>query len=305
MKRLLSIFAILAMVFSIQSCIGNSDNPDYTQSVQLKGYNHIYEPDKTDNPVRNKTAKCVLDVNISQMTMTLASTGAIESDGEEITLTFTDIPMKYSQSKGFSFELPTTTPVSSDGKDYKVSNLKGTFVTYGISDNTTMVAINVLQLSYTVDNKYVITTTMQTPIDTDSKAPQYYFVNSSTTTTAAGLEPFSTTVTSYLVYLTAADKADVRIINAQFAQRMPQMTMVFADVPVKLTAEGYELEAETIVPKINDTPQPNYEVKNFKMNITDNASTATVVFNCNIMDAAYTTRANCLLLPTVKSSTEK
>lgn len=305
MKRLLSIFAILAMVFSVQSCIGSSDSPDQTASVSLKGYNHIYEPGQADNPVRNKTAKCDLEVNLSKMTMTVASTGALASDGEEITLTFTNVPMKYSQAKGFTFELPTTTPLSSDGKEHKVSNLKGTFVTYGISDNTSMIAINVLQLSYTVDGQYVVNTTMQSPIDNDSKVPQLYFTNCSTTTTAEGLDPFSTTVTTYLVYFTAADKADVRIFNAQFAQRMPQLTMVFPDVPVKFTAEGYVLDAETVVPKINDTPQPGYEVKNFQMNITDNASLATVVFNCNIKDAAYTTRANCKLLPEVKSSTEK
>ena len=44
MKKLISLFAILAMVFSMQSCINSGDTPDATQTIALKGYNHIHEP---------------------------------------------------------------------------------------------------------------------------------------------------------------------------------------------------------------------------------------------------------------------
>ena len=54
MKKLISLFAILAMVFSMQSCINSGDTPDATQTIALKGYNHIHEPAKVDAPLRSK-----------------------------------------------------------------------------------------------------------------------------------------------------------------------------------------------------------------------------------------------------------
>ena len=36
MKKLISLFAILAMVFSMQSCINSGDTPDATQTIALK-----------------------------------------------------------------------------------------------------------------------------------------------------------------------------------------------------------------------------------------------------------------------------
>ena len=110
MKKLISLFAILAMVFSMQSCINSGDTPDATQTIALKGYNHIHEPAKTDAPLRNKAAKYEMDINLSQMTMTLKATGAIESDGEEISLVFNNIALKYDQTNGgFTFSLPEAT----------------------------------------------------------------------------------------------------------------------------------------------------------------------------------------------------
>ena len=62
-----------------------------------------------------------MDINLSQMTMTLKATGAIESDGEEISLVFNNIALKYDKTNGgFSFSLPEATPVASDGNNYKV-----------------------------------------------------------------------------------------------------------------------------------------------------------------------------------------
>ena len=121
MKKLISLFAILAMVFSMQSCINSGDTPDATQTIALKGYNHIHEPAKVDAPLRNKAEKYEKDINHSQITMTLKATGAIESDGEEISLVFNNIALKYDQTNGgFSFSLPEATPVASDGNNYKV-----------------------------------------------------------------------------------------------------------------------------------------------------------------------------------------
>ena len=53
MKKLISLFAILAMVFSMQSCINSGDTPDATQTIALKGYNHIHAPAQQGGKIRN------------------------------------------------------------------------------------------------------------------------------------------------------------------------------------------------------------------------------------------------------------
>ena len=148
MKKLISLFAILAMVFSMQSCINSGDTPDATQTIALKGYNHIHEPAKVDAPLRNKAAKYEMDINLSQMTMTLKATGAIESDGEEISLVFNNIALKYDQTNGgFSFSLPEATPVASNGNNYKVTDLNGSIAAYALSNSTASSMVTAITVS--------------------------------------------------------------------------------------------------------------------------------------------------------------
>lgn len=304
MKKLISLFAILAMVFSMQSCINSGDTPDATQTIALKGYNHIFEPAKTDAPLRNKAAKYEMTINLSQMTMTLKATGALESDGEEISLVFNNIALKYDQSNGgFSFSLPEATPVASNGKDYKVTDLNGSIAAYALSSTRSMAtAITVLQISYSVNDKYDIFATVQT---STSATPEIYYTNCSTTTSAAGIDPFTTTVTTYLVNFVSSTKANVTIISAQFAQRMPQMTMVFPDVDVEMTASGYIFKKDELIPKIGDTPMPNYKVTNFRMETTSKGAVASVAFNCSIKGLNYSVAAMGKLLPSAKQNSEK
>ena len=320
MKKLISLFAILAMVFSMQSCINSGDTPDATQTIALKGYNHIHEPAKVDAPLRNKAAKYEMDINLSQMTMskyemdinlsqmtmTLKATGAIESDGEEISLVFNNITLKYDQTNGgFTFSLPEATPVASDGNNYKVTDLNGSIAAYALSNSTRssmVTAITVLQISYTVNDKYDIFATLQT---STSATPEIYYTNCSTTTSAEGIAPFTTTVTTYLVNFITSTKANVTIVSAQFAQRMPQMTMVFPDVDVEMTASGYVFKADELIPKISDTPMPNYKVTNFRMETSSKGAVASVAFNCNIRGLNYSVAAMGKLLPSAKQNSEK
>ena len=127
----------------------------------------------------------------------------------------------------------------------------------------------------------------------------------STTTSAEGIAPFTTTVTTYLVNFITSTKANVTIVSAQFAQRMPQMTMVFPNVDVEMTASGYVFKADELIPKISDTPMPNYKVTNFRMETSSKGAVASVAFNCNIKGLNYSVAAMGKLLPSVKQNSEK
>lgn len=163
-------------------------------------------------------------------------------------------------------------------------------------------AITVLQISYTVNDKYDIFATLQT---STSATPEIYYTNCSTTTSAEGIAPFTTTVTTYLVNFITSTKANVTIVSAQFAQRMPQMTMVFPGVDVEMTASGYVFKADELIPKISDTPMPSYKVTNFRMETSSKGAVANVAFNCNIKGLNYSVAAMGKLLPSAKQNSEK
>ena len=293
----------MAMIFSLQSCISSNENEGYNFSVNLKGYNHINEIG-VENSLRLKAAKYALAIDVANMTMDLDVTGAYVSDGEEITLYFRDVKLSYSQTEGYSFSLQEVTPTSSNGRVYKITNFSGKISFYALSnssESTSYTQITVLQAGYTIDSQYEVFTTCETSM---TSLPEIYYTNCSTTTTAAtdGISPFSTTVTTYLVNFTSSTEADVYVRSAQFAQRMPQMTMVFPSVKVSLTENGYVLSADEITPKINDTPMPSYKVTDFNMQMLSKGSSAKVKFNCNISDVDYTVNASCKLLPEATSS---
>ena len=112
-------------------------------------------------------------------------------------------------------------------------------------------------------------------------------------------------MTTYLVNFITSTKANVTIVSAQFAQRMPQMTMVFPDVDVEMTASGYVFKADELIPKISDTPMPSHKVTNFRMETSSKGAVASVAFNCNIKGLNYSVAAMGKLLPSAKQNSEK
>lgn len=290
MKRLLSIFAVMAMVLSMQSCIGSSDTPDYNQSISLKGYNHVTEitSSSSDN-VRLKAAKYNIGINMTANTLDLDITGAFDANGDETTMYLKNIKFSYSATTGFTFSLAEATPTSSDGTEHKITGLNGNITQWAIvnSDQTAYFYMSLLQISYTLDSKYDVFATIETSTGT---SPEVLFTNCSTTTTAESVSPFSTTVTTYMITFNSTTSANVTLRSAQFSQRMPQTSMVFPNIPVTLTKDGYVLEAAEITPTINDTPMPSYKISNFKLEATNKGTVANTSFNCTISDVLYTVK---------------
>ncbi len=297
MKKLLSIFAVLAMVLMTQSCVGSSDTPDYNQSISLKGYNHINELTSTDNPIRLKAAKYNIGINMGDYTMDIDITGAYDASGDETTLYFKKIKYSYSSTTGFTFSLAEATPTSSDGTEHKVTDLKGNITQWAIlnSGESTYFFLSLLQISYTLDSKYEVFATIETSTST---LPEVLFTNCSTKTTAESVSPFSTTVTTYMVKFNSTTNADVILRNAQFSQRMPQTSMVFPNLPVTLTKDGYVIEAAEITPTVNDTPMASYKISNFKFEATNKGTISNTSFNCTISDVPYTVTGYGTMKPT-------
>lgn len=278
------------MVLSMQSCIGSSDTPDYNQSISLKGYNHVTDlTSSADNNIYLKAAKYNIGINMTAYTIDLDITGTFSESGDETTLHFKDIKYTYSATTGFSFSLAEATPTSSDGTEHKVTNLNGNITQWAIvnSDQTSYFYMSLLKINYTLDSKYEVFATIETSTGT---SPEVLFTNCSTTTTAENVSPFSTTVTTYMITFNSTTSANVTLRNAQFSQRMPQTSMVFPNIPVKLTQDGYILEAGEITPTINDTPMPSYKISNFKLETSSKGTVVNTSFNCTISDVPYTVK---------------
>lgn len=298
MKKLLTMLALLAMVFTLPSCNDKEGDTDVKQGLILLGYNHIYEPGNADNAVRNKAAKYKCVFNFSKSTLELEITGAFDNGGDQVSLTLEDVPFKFSATKGYTFSIADATPTASDGGTYKVTNLNGSVISYVLDVNTEsrLNANTVMQISFTLDGKYDVYSVLQTM---SSSSPEIHYTNCSTSISQDGSERYSSTGITYLVNFTSSKKADVTAYNTRLTPGMQETAVTFKDVTVELTAEGYHLAAELIVPMDGDSPLTGYQVKDFSMDIADKGATATVKFNCENAGKTYTTDTECRLLPTV------
>lgn len=304
MKKLLTLFALLAMVFVLPSCDDNGGDNDFKQGLILLGYNHIYEPNNPESQARNKAGnyKCVF--NHSKNTVTITATGAFESDGDRVSLTFEDVPFTFSATKGYTFSLAEATPTASDGGTYKVTNLTGSVISYvlDVSTESRLNANTVMQISFTLDGKYEVFSVLQTMT---TGTAEIHFTNCDTAIRQDGEVRYSSESVTYLVSFTSSNTADVTAYNTRLTPSMKETTVTFKNVPVVTTAEGYHLTADLIIPMTGNEQLTSYPVKNFSMDITDKATIASVAFNCESAGTVYAAESQCRLLPEVIKNDNK
>lgn len=65
----------------------------------------------------------------------------------------------------------------------------------------------------------------------------------------------------YIIRIDRSTKtANLEINGAKFAAMMPPQNMVFPNLDIIFAREGFELQAESLIPTIGGTPYPDYEV---------------------------------------------
>lgn len=98
-------------------------------------------------------------------------------------------------------------------------------------------------MSYKIDNKWDVSTFW----------PDVTFKGMTTTTYPGMEEPFKSDKIEYRVVLDlkteGAPKADVFMINAQFAPKAPLLRLALRGLPVKFVAGGYNIDVENVNPE--------------------------------------------------------
>lgn len=273
------ILSLLAVVFLLSSCL-NSEEPSYTVSLSSVGYNHVTST--TDNTTKLTASSYDLAMDLANLTLNIGMKINLGDGNDQVELFLENIKMSYGKEALYEFSASEIVPKKGGSPDpnYTITNLQGKMWAYYTSDGSSMTReVIVLSLSYTVNGTYRIFSVDNQPS----------FVSNETTTncTSAPLPAFTTTTTTYSVKLTSTTEAEVTINNAQFNSQMPQLTMTLEKVPVVLTSSGYELKAESIVPKINDVPFEEYKMSNFRMQVMSSGTEMYLNFNCNIKNMDF------------------
>lgn len=106
---------------------------------------------------------------------------------------------------------------------------------------------------------------------TSFSIPLNYF--STTTVTSANQNPYTTNTADknrYSVIINAEKKtANIDILAASFADKMPSMNMRFKDVKVLMNKNSVTLEADELIPVTYNSsnledPQPKYKITNLR-----------------------------------------
>lgn len=133
---------------------------------------------------------------------------------------------------------------------------------------------NLVSIKFTIDNRYEITTFF-----THS---QYLGTTKSTDITNPETEPFSTNASGYLVILDDKTKTvEVQIASPKFLDKMPSNLgiMVFSNIPVTYTKDGYSFKIDKLTPKIGEDPYPAFEITSLEGKVVA-GKTLNLDFDC-------------------------
>lgn len=148
--------------------------------------------------------------------------------------------------------------------------LSGTGVTPVVNGATSLGSANVTAYFKGYNGYYMIDFADGTSV-TSFSIPLNYF--STTTVTSADQNPYTTNTADknrYSVIINAEKKtANIDILAASFADKMPSMNMRFKDVKVLMNKNSVTLEADELIPVTYNSsnledPQPKYKITNLR-----------------------------------------
>lgn len=282
---LLSFVAVLMGLVST-SCLGEVETPDYvTQqnfaecyaiSIDQRANDGQYT---VDNPVT-----VFLRVNMSKGLCTVTFSGLKKEDGSAMPQ-FSLVDMKWTpQNNVWGVATAMTPTVSSNsGAAPKIKNVKFEWNNrIQLSQALANADFTVCKFEFTLDDTYQII-----------GGNRIIVMGGETTSTPVGGEAFSSKKPYYKIVPDFAKKtADINIINAQFANGMPAMSMDFTDVPMSIDYGTITLKAENLVPSIKGVPYPSFPISNLKLQYMRWENNTTLSFGCMVRGVPYTVNAS-------------
>lgn len=131
--------------------------------------------------------------------------------------------------------------------------------------------------SFTVDGRYRVVGSRQPVI-----------LGGTTVSTSPDNENFESKRTIYSMQLNFEKRtANIGIVQANFASGMPEMNMMFKDIPFTIDNFGRSifLEKDNLIPEINNTPQPSFPILDLRGELTPGTGMK-LMFKCNFRNSS-------------------
>ena len=269
--KFFQILTLLSLpVVMLTSCGNDDDNPSgnsFSLPVDAAGNTILSQNISTGAvealPGANYGLKGDLDNGVLTLTI-----NDLQYDSQKNAISFTLPAARLSITQGsFSVDQAGDVSVALSNGAVTVSDL---LIKFALQTNGTQ---KLVQLSYTIDHTYKITTVFNSNI----------FVGTTTTTdlTSPETKPFTSQEPMYNVVLDRKNKtAQLQIAYAKFLPAMPSLGVMYFDkIPVEYTADGFTFSINEVVPSINNTPYPDFKVANVSGTVVA-GKTLKLTFEC-------------------------
>lgn len=293
----LKFLAFIALAIFMASC-DDENTEKFNEKFTLKQSNKVTNLSKGSSSVY--AAEYTYDIDYVDGTMDITASGVKFSPFmPAITFVINDVEFTYSD-KGININASSIVPeVNGEAMaQYTFTKITGQITT---KEEPTE---NVAFVEFILNNQYSIVA-YPTPLIFDQESQviveqssndSYKYVNEETTCKIIVNEETST--------------ADIYVNKAQFAIKMPAMNMLFKDVAITATENGFTLSNDSLTPFIigdtgAETPMPNYPITELQGTINDDVLQLKFVCSINaqgssVAGISYKVSANSCLFSVEK-----
>lgn len=266
--KLLPLLLLSAIV--LPSCNNNDDPQANTQAVVISADSSTvasYNRDDQSLDILPGAIYGVL-VNLDNSTLQL-SVANLQYDGNQQAISFSLPELRLGMSQtGWLLDHAEPISVQTQSGTATISKLQ---VNFALRANG---AQNVVRIYMVLDDKYELTTIFNNS--------QFIGTTTSTDITDPADNPFTTDLSQYLVVIDRQKKtAQVQIANPKFLDNMPSNLgiMIFDNIPLTFSADGYTFSTSNLIPKIGKDPYPAFEISNLQGSVIAGKSLS-LTFDC-------------------------
>lgn len=281
--KFVKFLSVIVLASVMTSCLGDAENK---QTENLTNYCFNYVTDmSTGASELTWGATYMLETDYTAGVAKFDITGLKLSSSQSVSLSFTNMKFSYNEKGGFVIKAPSYES-SFNGQRHTVTDFSMEYYRRYVGTRY----LPALFLTFTVDNSHRVRVVY---------TPSAY-VGTTAVTDSEG-KPFTSNKPYYAVAFDPTKSISaLHILGAQFAEGMPAMDMVFTDIPVTFSHNGFEMAKSELTPNIGNTPYKNYKITDLTVSAAYEGM-MTVNFTCTIdspkMKGKYKVTAYLDVLP--------
>lgn len=194
-----------------------------------------------------KNVNYSIDLNLSKLTANITISGLQLTNGSEYpTFTLRDVPLRNENAGWFDISADEVTHITGLATTPVITNFKLRML-WRVKDNAFDPAFVVRM---TVDRRYSITSALPTQS-----------IEGTTTSTGIDGSKYTTTKTNYQLDFNVDTRCvTIKVNKAAFLAGMPQMDIVFPNVPFTISSGKAVFNTESLTPYIGNTPYENFPI---------------------------------------------